>query len=98
VQRGVGDRAHHLVERQAGRNRLADLVERQHFLEPHVFGGQLLALETAAHRVHHFLHLERLHDVVVGATFHRIDRGLDRAEASHDDRHDLRRVMRDRLE
>ena len=42
--------------------------------------------------------LERLEDVVVGAALHGVDRGLDRAEAGHDDGERVGGGLADRLE
>jgi hypothetical protein len=69
---------------EARRDGLADLVERDRLAEAHVFGGHALLLEAAVQDVHDFVELERLQDVVVGAALHRVDRGLDGAEAGHD--------------
>ena len=88
----------HLVEREARGDGLAHLVERERFLEPQVLGREALLLEPALDDVDDLFDLERLEDVVVGAALHRVDRGLDRAEAGHDDGERVGRGLADRLE
>jgi hypothetical protein len=98
VQRGVHDRAQHLIEREAVGDGLAHLVERERLLEADVLGGQLLLLEPAADGVDHLLHLEGLEDVVVRAALHGVDGGLDRAEARHDHGDHVGHVLGDGLQ
>jgi hypothetical protein len=86
AQRAVRDGGDHLVERQAGRDGLADLVERQRLAESQVFRGEPALLEAALHDVHDLFDLEGLENVVVRAALHGVDGGLDRAESRHDHR------------
>ena len=74
-----------LLDRQRGRDRLADLVDGQRVLEADVLVLQPLAVQAALHDVDDLLDLEGLEDVVVGAPLHRLDGRLDRAEPRHDD-------------
>ncbi len=94
-ERRVDDGADDLFERQAVRDRFGHLVERERLFEAHVLGLQLLLLEAAPDGVDDLLHLEGLEDVVVGAALHRLDGGLDRAEAGHDHGDHVRRVFLD---
>ena len=71
---------------------------RQRVLEADVLVLQALAIQAALHDVDDLLDLERLEDVVVGALLHRLDRGLDRAEAGHDDRQDRDALLGDLLD
>ena len=98
VDRRVEHQIEHLLDRQRGRDRLADLVDRQRVLEPDVLVLQPLAIEAALHDVDDLLHLERLEDVVVGPLLHRLDRRLDGAEAGHDDREDRDALLGDLLD
>jgi hypothetical protein len=86
--RRVGDGGEHLVERERRRDGLADLVERDRLAEPEVLRREALLLQAALDDVHHLLDAEGLDHVVVGAALHRVDGGLDGAEARHDDRDD----------
>jgi hypothetical protein len=87
-----------VVEIERGRERLADLVDRQRLAQADVLGLQLLAVQPALDDVDDLLDLERLEDVVVGAALHRLDRGLDRAEAGHDHGEDVQALLGDLLE
>ncbi len=98
VDRRVEHQIEHLLDRQRGRDRLADLVDRERVLEPDVLVLQPLAIEAALHDVNDLLHLERLEDVVVGPLLHRLDRRLDGAEAGHDDRDDRDALLADLLD
>jgi hypothetical protein len=84
LDRGLEDGVEDVVEIERGRERLADLVDRQRLAQADVLGLQLLAVQPALDDVDDLLDLERLEDVVVGAALHRLDRGLDRAEPGHD--------------
>ena len=94
----VADGRQHLFEREARGDGLADLVERERFAQPQVLGRQPLLLEAALDDVNDLFDLERLEDVVVRAALHGINRGLDRAEAGHDDGDRVRRRLANRLE
>ncbi len=85
VDRRLEHEVEHGVDRQRGRDGLADLVDRERVLEADVLVLQALAIEAALHDVHDLLDLERLEDVVVGAALHGLDGRLDGAEARHDD-------------
>jgi hypothetical protein len=98
VQAAVGDVLEHLVEREARGDRLAHLVERQGLAEPDVLGHDPLLLDAALDDVDHLVELERLEHVVVRAALHRVDRGLDRAEAGHDHGERARRGLADLVE
>jgi hypothetical protein len=63
-----------------------------------MFSAPSAASRGRAEHVHHLLELERLEHVVVRAALHRVDRGLDRAEAGHDHRDRARRLLRDLVE
>jgi hypothetical protein len=98
VDGGVADGGEHLLEREAGRDGLAHRVQRHRLAQAQVLGRQPLLLEAALHDADDLLHLEGLEDVVVGAALHRVDRGLDGAEAGHDDGEGVGRDGADRLE
>ena len=84
VQTTVGDSRDHFVERKAGGDGLAHLVQGERLAQPQILSGQPALFQTALHDVHDLFDLERLQDVVVRAALHGIDRGLDGAEAGHD--------------
>src|SRR4051794_34906770 len=79
VDRGLADRRQNLFEREARRDCLAHLVERESLFEAQVLRREPLLLEATLNDVDDLFDFERLEDVVVRAALHRVDRRLDRA-------------------
>ena len=57
----------------------------QGFAERAIFFAQTGVVQLLVHHHPHFGEGKRFEDVVAGAGFHRLDRGLHRAERGHDD-------------
>ena len=84
VQGRVADGRENLLEREAGGNGFADLVEGHRLAQAQVLRRETLLLEPALNDANDLFDLEGLEDVVVRAPLHRVDGGLDRAEPRHD--------------
>ncbi len=84
IEHGIEHQIKHPLDRERGRDGLADLVDGQGVLEAQVLVLQALAVEPALNRVHHLFDAEGLEHVVVGPVLHRFDGGLHRAESGHD--------------
>jgi len=69
VEAGVADRREDFVEREARRDRLADLVQRQRLAKPQVLRCEPLLSRPRWHDANDLFDFERLEDVVVPPRF-----------------------------
>ena len=79
-------RGQHFLHLPAARHQVGMLIALlQRFAQRSILDPQALHIQFLVHHHAHFVERKRLQNVVAGARFHGLDRGLDGPERGHDD-------------